>query len=101
MHCIGNRHGRSKRVGEGYPREVPTRAQVRELLASGLSYEMAARQLGIAPGLAYLIATGYPTDDDARPAQDLSEPPHLNPTTNDTVLAWVHDRAGRDLTPSR
>jgi hypothetical protein len=79
---------------------VPTRAQVRELLDSGLTYEMAARQLGIAPGLAYMIATGRPADDDRAPAQDLFEPPHVNPTTNDAVLTWVRERAARELSPS-
>jgi hypothetical protein len=76
---------------------VPTRAQVRELLDSGLSYEMAARELGVRPGLAYMIATGQPADDDAAPAQDLFEPPVHNPTRNQTVLDWVKARAGRDL----
>ncbi len=80
---------------------MPTRAEVRELLDSGLTYEMAARELGIRPGLAYMIATGRPADDDAAPAQDLFEPPPLNPTSNETVLAWVRDRARRELGPSR
>jgi hypothetical protein len=79
---------------------VPTRAQVRELLDAGLTYEMAARELGIAPGLAYMIATGHPADDDAAPAQDLAEPPHHNPTSNETVLAWVRERARRELRAS-
>jgi hypothetical protein len=76
---------------------VPTRAQVRELVDSGLSYEMAAERLGIRPGLARMIATGRPADDDSAPAQDLFEPPAHNPTTNDRVLEWVCDRARREL----
>jgi hypothetical protein len=80
---------------------VPTRAQVKKLLDSGLTYEMAARELGIRPGLAYMIATGRPADDDSAPAQDLFEPPHVNPTTNEAVLAWVRDRARRELSQTR
>jgi hypothetical protein len=76
---------------------VPTRAQVQELVDSGLTYEMAARELGIRPGLAYMIATGRPADDDSAPAQDLFEPPVVNPTRNQTVLDWVKMRAARDL----
>jgi hypothetical protein len=80
---------------------VPTRAQVKELLDSGRSYEMAARELGIGPGLAYMIATGRPADDDAAPAQDLFEPPAHNPKRNPTVDAWVKARAGRELRTGR
>jgi hypothetical protein len=76
---------------------VPTRAQVKELVDSGLTYEMAARELGIRPGLAYMIATGRPADDDSAPAQDLFEPPAVNPTRNQRVLDWVKERAARDL----
>jgi hypothetical protein len=70
---------------------------VRELLDSGLTYEMAARELGIRPGLAYMIATGRPADDDSAPAQDLFEPPAFNPTRNEKVIEWVRERARRDL----
>jgi hypothetical protein len=80
---------------------VPTRAQVRELLDFGLTYEMAARQLGIRPGLAYMIATGRPADDDEAPEQDLFEPPVHNPTRNETVDAWVKARAERELRAGR
>ena len=74
---------------------------MRELLEEGHGYESAAEALGIAPGLAYMIATGRPADDDAAPAQDLFEPPAHNPTRNDTVLAWVKARADRELRPAR
>jgi hypothetical protein len=80
---------------------VPTRAQVRELLEEGHGYESAARVLDIPPGLAYMIDTGRPTDDDGHPAQDLSEPPAHNPTRNDTVIAWVKARADRELRTAR
>jgi hypothetical protein len=80
---------------------VATRAQVKELLDSGLDYEAAARQLGIRPGLAYMIATGRPADDDSAPAQDLFEPPHHNPTRNPRVDQWVRERAARDLRSAR
>jgi hypothetical protein len=76
--------------------EVATRAQVKDLLADGHDYESAARVLGIRPGLAYMIATGRPADDDQAPAQDLFEPPAYNPTHNPTVDAWVKARAERE-----
>ncbi|OJU85423.1 MAG: hypothetical protein BGO11_07095 [Solirubrobacterales bacterium 70-9] len=76
---------------------MATRAQVRELLDRGLTYEMAARELGIRPGLAYMIATGRPADDAVAPAQDLFEPPAHNPTRNQAVIDWVKERAARDL----
>jgi len=76
---------------------VATRAQVKELLDSGLDYEAAARRLGIRPGLAYMIATGRPADDDEAPAQDLFEPPHHNPTRDPRVDEWVKGRAAREL----
>ena len=85
----------------GYDSGVPTRAQVRGLLDGGHDYESVARELGIPPGLAYMIDTGRPVDDDAAPAQDLFEPPAHNPTRNDTVLAWVKSRADRELRPAR
>jgi hypothetical protein len=67
---------------------VATREQVEELLDQGHSYETAARELGIAPGLAHLIATGRPGD---------VEVPAHNPTTSATVPGWVRERARREL----
>jgi hypothetical protein len=69
---------------------VPTRDQVEELLDRGHSYEAAARELGIAPGLARMIATG-------RPGDGIDVPVH-NPTTSATVMDWVRERAARELT---
>lgn len=80
---------------------MATYAQVKELLDAGLDYEAAARRLGIRPGLAYMIATGRPADDDSAPAQNLFEPPVHNPTRNQTALDWVKRRAARDLRPAR
>lgn len=91
---------------------MTTRAQVTQLLSEGHSYETAASELGIAPGEAFLIATGLPADgaDDPHPdelagkpgipdsPQHLSNPPVFNPTTNATVPGWVRERAGRELT---
>jgi hemerythrin HHE cation binding domain-containing protein len=88
---------------------VPTREQVRRLLDSGLDYQAAGRELGIPPGQAYLIATGVPadgsgtiTDEEAgRPgflpsSQHLANPPHENPTTKESVAAWLKARVGSD-----
>jgi hypothetical protein len=82
---------------------------VRGLLDSGLDYEAAGRRLGIPPGQAYLIATGVPadgsdtiTEDEAkRPgflpsSQQLANPPHDNPTTRDSVAAWLKARVAAD-----
>ena len=71
------------------------------LLADGHDYESVARELGIPAGLAYMIATGRPADDDEAPAQDLFEPPAYNPTRNPTVDAWVKARAERELQARR
>jgi hypothetical protein len=76
---------------------VATRAQVERLLAEGESYEAVGKQLGITPGFAYLLATGKPADDGDRPRQDLVNPPVHNPTRNERVMAWVRERAGREL----
>ena len=88
---------------------MATRAQVQELLDSGLDYEMAARELGMPAGEAYLIATGNPADgSDGRlysdPRELPSSPqallgvPTRNPERNPTVDAWVAQRAARALT---
>jgi hypothetical protein len=87
---------------------MATRAQVRRLLDEGHDYRTAAARLGIAPGEAYLIATGRPADgSDSRyftDARDLSSspqqlvgPPPVNPQRHPTVEAWVRERAHREL----
>lgn len=92
---------------------MATRAQVEQLLSEGHSYETAASELGITPGVAFLIATGLPADGsdaphpdelDDKPAlpgssQQLSNPPAFNPTSNPAVLDWARERARRELTP--
>jgi hypothetical protein len=80
---------------------VATRAQVNDLLSAGHSFETAAGELGIEPGLAYLLATGRPLDDAEEPRQDLLGPPPYNPTRNERVTAWVAARAERELGGSR
>ncbi len=71
---------------------MPSRAQVIELLDQGHTYETAARELGIAAGLAAMIATGQPADE------SLIGPPAFNPTRNPRVIEWVKGRASRELT---
>ena len=83
---------------------MASREQVRKLLDEGHSYETAARELGIPAGLAYMIATGRRADGGppgfgetpANP-QRFVNPPPLNPTENAEVLAWVRERAAREL----
>jgi hypothetical protein len=91
---------------------VVTRAQVLEQVGQGRSYEQAGAALGIPAGQAYLVATGLPADgsvaladeDFERPGairgstQALANPPHHNPTVKPEVLAWVKERAARELT---
>jgi hypothetical protein len=88
---------------------VPTREQVRRLLDDGLDYQAASARLGISPGQAYLIATGLPADgsdavtgeEAGRPgflpsSQHLANPPHYNPTSKDSVAAWLKARVASD-----
>jgi hypothetical protein len=89
---------------------VPTRDQVLELLDHGHSYETAARELGIPPGQAFMIATGLPADGGDAPApeelrdkrllpgssQHLVNPPPFNPTRSAEVVEWVRKRAERE-----
>ena len=81
------------------------------LLDAGHSYETAARELHIPAGLAFMIATGLPADGSGGPSpqelaakrvlpgssQQLVNPPALNPTRSETVMAWVRQRAAREL----
>jgi hypothetical protein len=90
---------------------VPTAEQVRLLLDDGRTYAEAAEQLGISPGLAYLIATGIPADGSDTVTDDQLDRPHTfpgttqhlanpqppaNPTRNETVGAWMRRRASSD-----
>jgi hypothetical protein len=88
-----------------------TRAQVLELLDRGHSYETAARALKISPGLAFMIATGLPADSSDAPGaeelaakgvvltstQHLVNPAAFNPLRKERVIAWVRERARREL----
>ena len=103
-------------VGTAAPRlerevAVVTRAQVLGLLERGRSYEEAGVELGIPAGQAHMIATGLPADgsmaltpeERIRPGiqagstQALSNPPAVNPTVKPEVLAWIKQRAAREL----
>ena len=88
---------------------MPTRNQVRTLLAEGFGYRAAAERLGIPAGQAYLIATGRPADGSdslsgqeqahARvqaASQDLANPPHENPTSSRAVRDWIAARVSGD-----
>jgi hypothetical protein len=89
---------------------VPTKEQVRELLGEGLDYAAAGRKLGIPAGQAYMIATGVAADgsdtipdsvmarrDDLLPtSQHLSNPPHENPVSKESVREWMRARAAAD-----
>lgn len=87
------------------------REQVLRLLGEGHTYETAARELGIGPGLAFMLATGLPADGgdvpspeelEGRPvlpgsSQHLVNPPVVNPTRHDGAMRWVRERARREL----
>jgi hypothetical protein len=88
---------------------VPTRKQVRALLADGLDYADVGRRLGIPGGQAYMIATGQAADGgDSQPelqrrvggllpsSQHLVNPPHENPTARDAVRVWTAARVATD-----
>jgi hypothetical protein len=91
---------------------MASREQVEEHLSRGLTYEEAGRELGIAPGRVFLIATGLPADSSAattpgeldrrgapqRSTQHLVGPPSDAPTRSESVLRWVRERAARELT---
>lgn len=91
---------------------MPSKRDVLRALRSTGSYERAGRVLGIPAGQAHLIATGVPADG-SPPLEPshlgrvglLTSPQHLvnpaqhNPLRKEHVLAWVRQRAQRDLTP--
>lgn len=90
---------------------MPTRGHVHALLDAGHSYEEAGRLLGVSAGQAYMIATGLPADGGGVPApeeierkrvlpggsQHLVNPPPVNPKRDERILAWVRERAAREL----
>ena len=77
---------------------MPTRDQVSALLDEGHTYEEVAARLGVPAGQAFMIATGAPADaSNGRPRQDLVNPAPHDPTRDERVLAWVRERAAREL----
>jgi hypothetical protein len=72
---------------------------------------MAARELHIPVGQAYMIATGLAADGGDVPSpeevrdkpllsgssQQLVNPPAMRPTRNDRVMEWVRRRAAHEL----
>jgi hypothetical protein len=79
---------------------MPTRAEVLELLERGQTYDTVGQAFGIAPGKAYMIATGRPADGAPDGDQALVNPRAHNPTEKPEVVAWVRERARRELSPA-
>ena len=91
---------------------MASREQVEQLLSRGLTHEEAGAELGLPPGLVFMIATGLPADSSAATPPDeldrrgvphgstqhLVGPPSHNPTRSESVLRWVRERAARELT---
>ena len=92
-------------------RPLPSRDEILAALGEDRDYARVGRTLGIAPGLAYLAATGLaadggdsisPEDTDRRGAvavstQHLANPSSTNPTSMPgRVQRWVRDRVGQD-----
>lgn len=89
---------------------MPSAASVRSLLDAGLDYDAVGKRLGITPGLAYLLATGLSADGSDAPdpraherpgflatSQHLANPqPVENPTSKESVLAWIRGRVEAD-----
>lgn len=89
---------------------MPTRESILQLVRSGLSYPQIGERLGVAPGLAYLVATGLPADGgdapgprtDERPGalststQHLSNPKSIVPQRDEETDGWIRERALAD-----
>jgi hypothetical protein len=88
---------------------MATLDQVRGLLDAGHSYESIGAQLGITPGLAYMIATGVPADVSGAPVAEPDRPAPqpgaqrlvgtvaYNPIRKPHVAEWIRHRAAADL----
>jgi hypothetical protein len=88
---------------------MATLDQVRGLLDAGHSYESIGAELGITPGLAYMIATGVPADGSGPPvtepdrpalqpgAQRLAQPVARGPIRTPVVTEWIKHRAETEL----
>lgn len=87
-----------------------TREELFDKIAAGVSYEVAARELDIPPGQAYLVATGLPADgsdslapdERDRPSisrgstQAIVNPPTVRPGSTATALSFLKARAAAD-----
>lgn len=88
-----------------------TREEICAAVAAGRPWEDAARDTGVRPGAAFMIATGIPADGSGVPEladrvcggpapsspQSLVNPRGHNPLRNELVEAWVRGRAAREL----
>ena len=86
------------------------RQQVLDLLSAGCGYQEIGERLRIAPGLAYLLATGLSADGSDAPtahpeqrpgflptSQHLANPqPADNPTSRALVRNWIQQRVAAD-----
>lgn len=89
---------------------MANREQVLGLLDLGCSYEEIGARLGVAPGLAYLVATGLSADGSDAPSahpevrpgflpssQRLANPRSAeNPTSRGVVRNWIQARVAAD-----
>jgi hypothetical protein len=76
---------------------VPSKEQVKRLIAQGLDYSEIGRRLGVPPGQAYLIGTGTPADGSSpEGTQHLANPPYDNPTNTQVVHDWIARRVADD-----
>lgn len=87
---------------------MPSYHEVMQRLRAGRSLEDTGRDLGISPGLVYMLATGIPADgsDTLGPdevaivreatTQHLVGTPVARPTHEGVTLAWVRHRAAAD-----
>jgi hemerythrin superfamily protein len=89
---------------------MPTKEQVLAALGGGTDYAAAAARLGVSPGLAYLIATGFPADgsdvvteeENRRPGvlpgstQHLANPQLHKPERSAIVQGWLRRRVEGD-----
>ena len=88
---------------------MPSYHEVMRRLRAGRSLEDVGHDLGVSPGLVYMLATGIPADgsDTLGPNELAIEPvltttqhlvgtPVANPTHKDVTRAWVRHRAATD-----
>ena len=81
--------------------------QISQLFEAGHSYETAARELDVPPGLVFMVANGIAADASEAPGaatsrpeaspQRLINPPRFEPTRKQEVVDWARQRARREL----